>query len=361
MKLFIFAITVLFGIQSFAQTETVRTAVIRNITANVILKTYQDFKQDSHDLKAAVELLIQQPTQSHLESAQAAWRKARGSYEISEGFLFGPIDSLSIDPLIDTWPLSLKELRDVLKSEIPLDLDSVRGFGSNLQGFHAIEFLLFGDGIITNTKDVRSFDARQFSYLSAATILLVEQVDLLVYAWVQHHDPEDTTSPAYIDIIGKPGSPESSYSTEVAVIEELSNGIIAILNEASRAKLPDAAGDDIENANAKLEESPFSWNSINDYVSNIDSVFNIYTGSYKGHQGWGLKDLVATTDPVLAQDIEVQIRHCRQLILDIRGSENMSFGQAIKSKEGRVRIFAAIAGLQKLQASLEEQVVPLLK
>lgn len=334
--------------------------VIQNISYNVILKTYVDFAQKSQDLNKAVNTLIARPTQANLEKAQGAWRDARRAYEISEGFLFGPMDSLGVDPMIDTWPLALGDLKQILNSNFKLDVDFVRTLGSEVQGFHAIEYILFGEGVVSNNRDVRTITAREYQYLSAATLLLNEQVDLLLSSWTSHSDPENVNSAPYVQIISQPGVNNEIYSSEAAVLAEFANGIVGILAEASGAKLPDATGNSPEEANARLEESPFSWNSLNDYTSNVDSIYNVYTGTFEGVGGAGLKHLVAQKDAALSEQVEQQIFAARLKIQEIAGPNNISFGRAIKTPDGRARIFAAIAELKKLQALFEEQVIPLL-
>lgn len=341
---------------------TTEEQVIQNIATNVILQTYVDFDRDAIDLQNKIQHLIQNRTQENLETAQLAWKQARWSYEVSEGFLFGPIDSLGIDPMIDSWPLALTELKQILASSMDLTADNIRGLNTEVQGFHALEYILFGDGVLTNTRSVATITEREFAYLSAVGQILTEQTNLLVYAWTQSHDPEDNTSPSYYNVLTQPSANNGFYASSNDVVVEFAKGITFIIAEASGAKLPDAAGEDIQDANASLEESPFSWNSIVDYTSNVDSIYNIYTGSYNGvKRGAGLKDLIANTNPSLAQQAEDDILLARALIVSIPGSEGLSFGKAIKNPEGRKRIFAAIAQLRVVEALFNEQIIPALE
>lgn len=361
MKNLFIALAMSLSLAATAQAVTTDAQVIDHLSHNVILKTYQDLAANSAALKAAIDTTIANPTQQNLVTAQNLWRAARGSYESSEGFLFGPIDALGIDPMIDTWPLALTDLRALINSNQALTVDFVRTLNVEVLGFHAIEWVLFGEGITSNTRSVTSITPREFAYASAAAQILAEQTSMLMNAWTQHFDPSDLNSPAYIDVVSKPGPQNQYYSDEKAVVAQLTSSMIDILNEASTAKLPDATGSDIQDANASLEESPFSWNSINDFTSNINSVLMIYTGAYAGHTGPGIKDLVANSNPTLANQIEMEMLNVRAAIQNIKGPNNVSFGQAIKTVDGRQRIFAAIDVIKKLQADLENEVAPLMK
>ncbi len=349
-----------FFAMSSAQAVT-KAEVIQNISQNVIAQTYLDFDRDAKSLLDAVKLLRAEPTQENLEKAQRAWKAARWSYEVSEGFLFGPIDSLGIDPMIDSWPLALTEMKAILASNMPLSADTIRPLNTEVQGFHAIEYILFGEGIVSNTRSVEGITERQYDYLEAVSVILTEQTDLLVYAWTVSHDPEEESSPAYLNVLLNPSASNQFYKSESDVVHEFVNGIVTIIGEASRAKLPDATGETPQDANARLEESPFSWNSIVDYTSNVESIYNVYTGSYNGEKkGLGIKDLIAQKDAAVADLGETLILESRQAIADISGTQGLSFGQAIKDQEGRKRIFAAIAKLKILETFFTEQVTPLL-
>jgi putative iron-regulated protein len=338
-----------------------KAEVIANISHQVILKTYVDFARSTAALKAAVATLVAKPTQTNLEVAQKRWIEARRAYEISEGFLFGPMDSLGIDPMIDTWPLNLKDMKLILEGSALIDAEKLRGLPSGLMGFHAIEYILFGEGVVTNTKDIQDLTERQKLYLEAATQLLDEQVNLLLSAWTSHADPENEQSAPYIQVLSQPGPQNPAYTSELAVVLEFANGIAGIVAEAGKAKLPDATGETPNQANPRLEESPFSWNSINDFTSNVDSVLNVYTGSFQGVKtGPGLEELVATIDPALGLRAKFQMTESRRLIQEIAGPNKMSFGQAIRDPKGRQRIFAAVKQLGELQQTLELEVLPLL-
>jgi putative iron-regulated protein len=60
-------------------------------------------------------------------------------WESSEGFLFGPVDVLGVDPAIDSWPLNTPDLTTFLNSNPAATKADVAAAGDDLRGFHAIE------------------------------------------------------------------------------------------------------------------------------------------------------------------------------------------------------------------------------
>lgn len=335
--------------------------VINNISYNVILQTYKDLAQKTVDMKAAVELFSAQPTEANLAKAQQAWRDMRVPWESSESFLFGPVDSLGVDPLMDTWPLNRLDLDAVLNSNRSITVDFIRVLGVNVQGFHTLEYLLFGDGINTNVKPLAAFNQRQFEYLKSTAALMVEHTAELASAWTTHYDPENPGTPAYISIISNPNFNNQFYSSEFAVLEEFVQGMMKISDEVGSGKMSDPFGANAGQANVTLVESPFSWNSLNDFTHNIESVYNIYTGSYLGvKRGPGIQEVVADQDPALAAKVANDIRHCMDLIQAIKGANNMPFRQAIQDGAGRARIQVAIDALAQLRNEIESDVLPLM-
>lgn len=334
--------------------------IINHVSYNVILATYNDLATEAAKLSSAVDALAANPSTETLTAAQNAWRATRIPWESSEAFLFGPVDSLGIDPMLDTWPLNKLDLDAVLAGNRTITTDFVRDLGANLQGFHTIEYLLFGEGKTSNNKPVTSLTAKQLDYAKAVAALLAEYTANLAHAWSKNHDPENPQAPGYVKIISQPGVNNQFYSSDRAVMEEFIQGMIGIADEVANGKMSDPMGGDIASANMALVESPFAWNSLNDFSHNVRSIYSIYTGHYRSVKGPGVKALVEKVDAELANRVEADILNCIQLIQAIRPANGGDFGQAILTHDGRARTQKAIEALNALQATLESEVLPTL-
>lgn len=359
MKLFGMVAAAMMSLGTSAHAAT-NQEIINHVSYNVILATYNDLAALTADLATAVAELDANRTPENLEKAQNAWRTARIPWESSESFLFGPVDSLGVDPMLDTWPLNKLDLDQVLKSNRAITTDFVRALGANLQGFHTIEYLLFGEGVHSNTKPVESLTNKQLEYLKATTVLLAEHTAYLAHAWSTNWDPENASAPGYVQIISNPGMNNQFYSSDRAVMEEFVQGMMGIVDEVANGKIADPMGADIGSANMALVESPFSWNSIADFSYNIRSVYSIYTGHYRQTQGPGVKALVERVDPALANRVHNDILNCMKLIQEIRPANGGDFGQAIMTLDGRARAQKAIDALNALHGVLESEVLPTL-
>lgn len=338
------------------------TALLENLARNIVLKTYQDMATYAADLRDKVATMQQSPTQANLDAAQQAWRQVRVPWEGSEAFIFGPVEALGIDPMIDTWPLNKADLDGVLASNMNLTPAFIRSIGTNLQGFHTAEYLLFGSGETAIPKNIGQMTSRELQYLSAVTVVLADHCADLALAWSTNYNPDEPSTPGYVDIISKPSLRNPVYRSEIAVYSEYVRGMLAIIDEVGSGKLAEPLGDSIANANVSAVESPFSWNSLTDFTNNIRSVLSIYNGEYMGVKtGPGIKDLVAAKNPQLANQVEQRIHQAMQKIQDIAGPNKLDFREAIVDEAGRARTRAAVDDLKSLYNLVNNQVLPIVE
>lgn len=126
--------------------QELRAAVLQQVPAAIILPTYRQLDARTAALVERIDGLVARPTDAELALARSAWQDARRSWEQGEGFLFGPVDTEGLDPRIDTWPVNRTDLDAVLAGKDPLTVETVSRLDVTLQGFHTLEYLLWGTG-----------------------------------------------------------------------------------------------------------------------------------------------------------------------------------------------------------------------
>lgn len=340
--------------------ETIEPLVIENLAENIVVGSYRDLRDQTRTLAELALALQKNPTQAALEAAQGQWFKARIPWESTEGFLFGPVDSLGIDPSIDSWPLSKFDLDKILVEQPNITAAFVRSLGTDVQGFHTAEYLLFGDGVESNTKSIANMTSAQLAYLAAVTQVLAEQTEKLLRAWTENHDPENPHARPFGELIRSPGFDNPFYPSRSAVFQEYVQGMIKIAAEVGKGKLADPLGGSIEAADASLVESQFSWNSLVDFQNNVRSMRNLYTGD-RDTKGPGLDEIVKLRSPALNEKILLQIEAAENAIRRIGGTDGISFTKAIRTADGRERSLEAIETLATLEATLTNELLPVFK
>lgn len=335
--------------------------MIVNLSDEVIVSGYSILADRGTALLLATQTLVATPTQANLEAAQAAWKDARQPWEQGESHIFGPVDSLGIDPHLDSWPLNTTDLQTVLENSSGFDAETIKVWNDDVQGFHTMEYLLFGDGVTNNVKDISELNANERDYLMGLAEVFRDYTRILADAWLVSHDGK--SGAAYGELLKNPGVNDNTfYSSQVGVIEELIKGMIGIVDEVGNGKIADPFGSSAQSADTSKVESQYSWNSLTDFSDNIIGVRNVYQGEFTGEADkQGIVDFVSAANPELATRVGREIDDAILQIRAIAGTNNMPFRQAIQDTEGRVRVQKAVDALSKLQASLQNEVLPLLQ
>ena len=253
-------------------------------------------------------------TTAMIKKAGEYWNMSRDYWEKSEAFLYGAAADYNIDPHIDSWPLDKNAMEDLLydlRNGKNWNINNNAGYG--LLGFHAVEYMLFelsADGNTSLTHNL-NYSVEELVYLTAVAEDLRNQCILLEAAWagmeniseekqaiLEEAELEPSINYGYSMInAGKGGS---LYKTYQAAVEDLIQGCIDIADEVGNTKIGrPVLGSSAEDRN--YIESPYSLNSINDFVGNIISVRNAYCGSKSGD--YSVSDYIKSENPDLDKEM----------------------------------------------------------
>lgn len=312
---------------------------LADFSQKVAVATYDDMKTKGAGLNAAVQAWAADPSsQAKLETAAQAWKALREPWEASEGFLFGPVTFLAIDPSLDSWPVDNQQLDNVLASSQELTPAAVRGLNEGLRGFHTAEYLIFRNGVARNVAEVTE---RERQYLVAVSQVLAEDAATLADAW---------TTGGYAAEFANAGKTGSRYANQIDAVKEIVDGMIGICDEVANGKIADP----FTQNDPRLVESQFSWNSLTDFQNNLRSVQNAYKGGYhNGTDGKGLNEFVASKDAALDTRLQAEI----QGAIDAIGQIPAPFRNNL---DAETQITAAQAAIQKVGTTLQEDVLPLI-
>lgn len=304
-----------------ANPVAVSPAAVAGHYATLVHANYSDTLSAAKDMQAAIAAFVKAPSAGGMQQAREAWLAAREFYGQTEAFRFygGPIDDDNgPEGQINAWPMDEAYVDYVqgkpkagmvnnakLKiSKAALIKANERGGEENVSaGWHAIEFLLWGQDLSETGPGERSFEdyvagkgqnaERRARYLTVATELLVDDLTGLVKAWA----PKTKNYRAQFE----KGGTESVRK------------IIVGLGSLSRGEL---SGERMEVAlnsqDQEDEHSCFSDNTHRDIVTNALGIRNVWLGQYQRRngsalQGASLRDLVAAKDAALAEKTTAQL------------------------------------------------------
>ena len=369
--------------------------------AQIALGSYEDSLSTAQDMDTALQALINGPSESTLTAAQNSWLDSREPYLQTEVYRFyeGPIDNEDgPEGLLNAWPMD-ESYVDYTRGQMGLNMTgivndtSVTIDGATLEslneqggeeniatGYHAIEFLLWGQDFSDEGAGSRSYtdyvdrgsagtfgcydptthvvdcvavaesecsggamwveDAcpgnsdRRGLYLSEASTLLTGHLSLLVDAWSA--DSENYRSEF------------TAMSSEEQLTKILTGMIVLSGFETGGERLQTA----LDTGDQEDEHSCFSDNTHRDMIQDIQGIQNVYLGTYGSINGTGIKAVVESFDADLAARLESEI----QASLDAANALQPPFDMEIASgnTEGNARVLALITALRTQEKTLEE-------
>ena len=347
-----------------AATAVTPKAVAQHYAA-LVHANYADSLAAAKDMQAVIAEFVKAPSAEGLEKARKAWLEAREFYGQTEAFRFygGPIDDENgPEGQINAWPLD-EAFVDYVEgkpkagmvnnpkfkiTKANLIAFNERGGEENISaGWHAIEFLLWGQDLSETGPGNRSFEdyvvgkgqnaERRAQYLTVATQLLMDDLATVTRAW-------------------EPGKKNYRARLEQGGRESVRKMIVG-MGSLSRGEL---AGERMEVAlnsqDQEDEHSCFSDNTHRDAVTNAKGIQNVWLGQYQRRdgsllQGPGVRDLVAAKNAALAEKTTAQIAE------SVKGAEAIPapFDRAIiKGSAGRPVIEQTIASLVEQSKLLVE-------
>lgn len=358
-------------------------AVMQHYT-NLAYANFSDALATAKVLQTKVDEFIEKPSEDTLKAARKAWLNARIPYGQTEAFRFGNKNVDAWEGQVNAWPLD-EGLIDYVKTDVyeheegnqfakaniiaskdKIDTALLKSFhekgGSEANvatGYHAIEFLLWGQDLNAKPTDagLRSYTdfvvgkactndncERRAQYLKAATDLLVDDLQVMVDDWADGKD---------------------NYRKQFLALDE-KEGLQRIFFGLGSLSLGELAGERMNVAllahSQEDEHSCFSDNTHIDIVENAKGIQNIYLGNYTktdGTQvsGASLSQLVAAKDAKADKTLIEKLAKTAKEVEAISqaASKGEAFDQQIKAdnKSSNEQVKVAIEALRDQTGAIE--------
>lgn len=348
---------------------------------NTVEATYTDLADATYALYTACEIVYAQYEAKQTISAEDIqhlgdlWKTSRHYWELSEAFLFGPVEDNNIDPHIDTWPHDLSAQLDLMQDEQKMALVAAKGLSvlgdEGLMGYHALEYMIFDVNNYQHPNDIRYNDFNAYSknemiYFRAIAKDLVEQLVALEACWKGKANISERKQQILADAPAEVGrytgmasgfaqellKAEGEYTSYRSVMDELLDGCDGIADEVGNTKIGRpvrGAGTGAEEGDRNYIESPYSLNSVKDFADNIRSIQNAYMGSKQGDAS--LYDYMLTKDAEVANALRDQIEKTIAAIEKMQEPFFTTAGDAASKQaveEAGTKLTEAIAAVKAL-------------
>ena len=294
--------------------------------ANLVSHYYNEVSLSTQEMHNAIIKFVQAPDNNSLTNAKNKWIAARSIYGITEAFRFygGPIDGVNKygeegpEGLINAWPLNEAYI-DYVKgnpnagiiNNLTLEINNSTIIAANMSeddadvssGWHAIEFLLWGQDFSLETAGMREasdylptneINIRRRTYLVAASTLLLEHINWLSQEWLENGEGRK----AFLN----KNDPGGAILTGIATLAgfELSSERIATA---------------LDSGDPEDEHSCFSDQTHNDVRANFNGIINVYLG--KGLNG-------ESFSPSISEFVSENNINLHENILEIINETNIS-------------------------------------
>lgn len=331
---------------------TTNNSVIKNYSKHVHVQ-YKESLNRALDLQKAITQFTAAPSQITQDIAKAAWINAREVYGQTEAFRFysGPIDSdEGPEGLLNAWPLdevyidyvvglatagiinNIEEYPAITK-EVLISLNELDGEKNISTGYHAIEFLLWGQDLFDLGAGRRAYTDyvvgeslnadRRATYLNIVAELLIEHLSYLESQW---------------DEQGNNYRAEFESLDEKNALKNILTGLIYMSGDELSGERMYVAYDTMGQED---EHSCFSDMTHMDILWNYQGVENVIVST-------NILELLGETNQELAQSIMSKLNSTKSSIKNIP----VPFDQAIISTQGRSQILNSVEELESLAKDL---------
>lgn len=337
--------------------------------ANIVFASYEDSYTLAVELQEAINAFVENPSPETHQAAKDAWLASNEPYGQTEAYRFygGPIDDEDgPEGLLNAWPLdegyvdyveqnpdagiinNVDEYPEITE-ELLVSLNEVGAEENISTGYHAIEFLLWGQDFYEDSAGQRPYTdyvadgtapnpERRAQYLQLAADLLVQHLGDMVAAW----DPAGADNYRAEFLAMEPDTALQNVLTGLGVLSK---------SELAGERMFTA----LDNQDQEDEHSCFSDNTHRDIITNNQGVVNVYTGHYTrldGSEisGTSLADVVAAVDPELNEQMVALLDQSMEQVNAI----HVPFDQAIVLAEERPVVLEAVFTLQDQGDKLAE-------
>lgn len=306
------------------------TQAVLDSYASNLFAAYTDSVKDAEALKVKLQALVATPSAETLAAAKTEWLASRQNYMLTEGARFyeGPIDAepSNHEGALNSWPFDeayIDYVSDggptrtdsvpgeggiIAKDSValtPENLDSLNGKGGDeniAAGYHAIEFLLWGQALKEVGPGERPFSdylesdpvhgktaKRRGEYLLAAVDGIIGHLQAVAGAW-------------------KDGAEYRTKFLKNANNESIVN-MLTGLGKMSKGELAaQRINAGLESKARRDQHNCFSSTTFVDYVRDAQGLYDMWTGNHGGTDGVGIDELVAIKDKDLADKIGAQMK-----------------------------------------------------
>jgi predicted lipoprotein len=257
-----------------------RAAALKATVTGVLLPTFQAQVDAGGALREAAAAFVNAPDAARLTQLRAQFREAFIATKRTEVFHFGPSEDVLLADSIDSRPINVTRLDQIVNGTDQLDIAFVQRQSASARGLPGLEYLLYNSAALPNDVDRLLLgddqqSARRRQLLIALTADYAQQTAALRDAWA---GPQ-----GYANELLIAGKGSKVFASQKDAIDRLVTGMLYIAELALVAKLVKPMGiDKGVPPRTENEEAPRSDFSLLALEQNILAIEATYKATMPG-------------------------------------------------------------------------------
>lgn len=247
--------------------------IVADTAANYVQPVYRDLAQATAVLGEGVAGLCAAPSQAGLDAARAVLADAVDAWSAAEVIRFGPVTEDNRLERILYWPdrrsIGLKQVQGIIAERDPSATDpaTLAGKSVAVQGFGALEFVLFGTG----SDALAAGDAYRCAFGSAISANLGQITAELDTAW--------SAPDGFLKTWTEPEAVNPLYRDEQEALGEVIDALVHGLEMIRDVRLNGFLGETADNDKPRGALFWRSRKTVDSVAGNLDGLARLFEAS----------------------------------------------------------------------------------
>jgi len=300
----VFALVLGWAAPAAALDADMARSIIADAADRSIMPGYFDLRAETTRLSEDLDAFCKAPSEDGLTDVRDQFARAVNAWSRAELVRFGPVMDKNRMERILYWPdrksIGLKQVQELLATKDPTatNVGTLVQKSVAMQGFGALEFVLFGTG----AEALLPGDAYRCAYGKAIAANLRARATEIEQGWMH----------SFLDQWQQPGANNQRYRSVDESLLEVFNTLIHGLEMVRDVRINGFLGDEAKDDKPRQAIWWRSGHTVDSLMRNLDSLHRLFTDA-------GIARLLPDGSKWIAQSVEFEFGNADRALRELRG------------------------------------------